>query len=83
MDVERKALGDGQPPAYIFSSPCCGARTVLAAWIVDYAIASSRGQLLIQCGRYGSDPLRAVARYGCGQRYLLGLGAVAPGHEHG
>ena len=73
MEVGRKALGDGQPPAYVFTSPCCGAVSVLAAWIIEYAVARTNGRLLIECGRYAADPLRAVrpAGTGCGHRYVV------------
>jgi hypothetical protein len=76
MKVGRTALGDGQPPAYVFTSPCCGAPALLAAWVVEYAVARTGGQLLIECGRFGVDPLRSVAAvrgHGCGQQYVVGL----------
>ena len=81
MQVSRQAQGDGEPPAYVFASPCCGAPTVLAAWIVEYAAARTRGRLLLQCGRYGADPLRApgaVRGNGCGRPYLVALAARVP-----
>jgi hypothetical protein len=76
MEVGRKALGDGQPPAYVFTSPCCGSVSVLPAWIIEYAVARTNGQLLVECGRYGADPLRTVRAVGtgCGRRYLVVAG---------
>jgi hypothetical protein len=73
MEVGRTAFGDGQPPAYVFASPCCGAISVLAAWIIEYAVARTNGRLLIECGRYTADPLRTVraAGTGCGRRYVV------------
>ena len=76
MDAGRQALGDGQPPAYVFTSPCCGMRSLLPAWIVEYAVVRTRGRLLLECGRPGSDPLRtagAVPAAGCGQRYVVDI----------
>jgi len=76
MQVGRQALGDGQPPAYVFTSPCCGTRSLLPAWIVEYAVARTGGRLLLECGRPGSDPLRtagAVPGAGCGQRYVVDI----------
>src|SRR5262249_45041640 len=72
----RRELRDGQPPAYLFSSPCCGARTLLPAWVIEYARCRTDGRLLIQCGRYGSDPLRpagAILALGCGSRFVVEL----------
>lgn len=77
MEVVRKDLRDGQPAAYIFTSPCCAARTLLAAWVIEYARACTGGRLLIQCGRYGTDPLRAAGASltsGCGRTYTVDLG---------
>jgi hypothetical protein len=74
MEVTRRDYQDGQPPAYVFTSPCCGKQSVLAAWIIQYARARTGGPLLIQCGRYGTDPLRAagaVPSQGCGRRYVV------------
>jgi hypothetical protein len=85
MKVGRTALGDGQPPAYVFTSPCCGAPAVLAAWIVEYAVARTGGRLLLECGRYGTDPLRPVGAargHGCGQQYvvdMIGRGVLPQG----
>jgi len=85
MKVGRSALGDGQPPAYIFTSPCCAAPALLAAWIVEYALARTGGRLLIECGRYSTDPLRPVGTVrgsGCGRQYLVdvvGRGALPQG----
>lgn len=47
--------------------------SVLAAWVIEYAVARTGGRLLIECGRYGADPLRTVRAVGtgCGQRYLV------------
>jgi hypothetical protein len=70
VEIVRRDLGDGQPPAYLFTSPCCGARSLLAAWIIEYARRHTAGRLLIPCGRYGSDPL-GVTTVGCGRRYLV------------
>jgi hypothetical protein len=80
MEVRRTAFGDGEPPAYVFTSPCCGAPAVLAAWIIEYAAARTRGQLLIECGRYGADPLRTVRAdgAGCGRRYVVVVRARRP-----
>jgi hypothetical protein len=75
-EVIRRDLGDGEPPAYLFTSPCCGAGTLLAAWVVAYARERTGGQLLIQCGRHGTDPLRAAGAmpaYGCGRRYVVDM----------
>jgi hypothetical protein len=72
----RRELRDGQPPAYLFSSPCCGAHTLLPAWVIEYARRRTNGRLLIQCGRYGSDPLRpagAIPALGCGSRFVVEL----------
>lgn len=72
--MKRIDYGDGQPPAYEFTSPCCGMPTVLAAWVVEYARRHTGGRLLIQCGRYTTDPLRAagaVPVHGCGARYVV------------
>ncbi len=47
---------------------------MLAAWIIQYARARTGGRLLIQCGRDGTDPLRAagaVPSRGCGHRYVV------------
>jgi hypothetical protein len=74
MDVGRRDYGDGQPPAYVFTSPCCRAQSVLAAWIIEYARARTKSRLLIQCGRHGTDPLReagAVPTRGCGKRFVV------------
>jgi hypothetical protein len=76
MEVTRRNLRDGQPPAYVFTSPCCAVRTVLPAWVVEYARACTGGQLLIRCSGPGSDPLRspgAVPAHGCGSPYLVRL----------
>jgi hypothetical protein len=81
MDVRRSALGDGEPPAYVFASPCCEAPALLAAWIIEYAVARTGGRLLIECGRYGTDPLRPVAAArgpGCGRHYVVGLVPLRP-----
>ena len=81
-DVARRDLRDGQLPAYLFTSPCCGARTLLAAWIIEYARRRTEGRLLIQCGRHGSDTLRAagaVPAFGCGRHYVVHLETVGHG----
>jgi hypothetical protein len=74
MEVARRDYQDGQPPAYVFTSPCCGKQTVLPAWVIQYAHAHTDGRLLIQCGRYGTDALRAagaVPSRGCGRPYVV------------
>ena len=78
MEPGRRPHRDGQPPAYVFASPCCGARAVLPAWVVEYARARTGGRLLLECGRHSGDPLRpagAVPGTGCGQRYVVDLPA--------
>jgi hypothetical protein len=89
--VARRPLGDGQPPAYVFASPCCAAKALVPAWIVEYALARTGGRLLIECGRHASDPLRTAGAEpgtGCGQRYVVhltpdmtGRGAAPSGHR--
>jgi hypothetical protein len=85
MEVVRKNLQDGQPAAYLFTSPCCAARTLLAAWVVEYARRRTGGRLLIQCGRDTTDPLRAAGALpgdGCGRPYLVDMvERGAPGTE--
>jgi hypothetical protein len=76
MEVVRKDLHDGQPAAYLFTSPCCAAPTLLAAWVVEYARTRTGGRLLIYCGRHGTDPLRAAGAspaYGCGRGYVVDM----------
>jgi hypothetical protein len=74
VEVVRKDLQDGQPAAYLFISPCCAVRTVLAAWIVEYARKRTDGRLLIQCGRHAADPLRpAGTAQGCGRPYVVDM----------
>jgi hypothetical protein len=80
MEVARRDYQDGQPPAYVFTSSCCGKQTVLPAWVVQYAHARTEGRLLIQCGRYSTDPLRAagaVPSRGCGRRYVVTINVRA------
>ena len=82
MTMGRAALGDGQPPAYLFPSPCCQAPALVAAWIVEYAVARTGGRLLLECGRFTSDPLRPVSVVrgpGCGQPYVVELDRDAKG----
>ena len=72
--VRRVALRDGQPPAYVFTSPCCGMPALVQAWMAAYARAHHGGQLVIACGRHTTDPLRTVgaeAGKGCGKRYTV------------
>jgi len=80
--LARRDLRDGQPAAYLFTSPCCAARTLLAAWVIEYARARTGGHLLVQCGRHGSDPLRAAGAaptFGCGRRYVVELDVPGDG----
>src|SRR5436305_1691005 len=46
--VRRVSLGDGQPPAYLFTSPCCGKPSLVPAWIVEYARERTGGRLLLE-----------------------------------
>ncbi len=72
----RVSLGDGQPPAYVFTSPCCGKPTLVPAWMVTYAREHTDGRLLLECGRHTTDQLRAVGAVraeGCGRRYTVQL----------
>ncbi len=78
MEVARRPLGDGQPPAFVFASPCCGAKAVVPAWIVEYALARTGGRLLLECGRHGSGALRTAGAdrgAGCGMRYVVDITA--------
>ena len=82
MTLGRAALADGQPPAYLFPSPCCDAPALVAAWIVEYAVARTEGRLLLECGRFTADPLRSVSAVrgrGCGEQYIVGLDRDAIG----
>ena len=85
VKVTRKALGDGQPPAYVLTSPCCDVEVVLPAWVVEHARAYTGGRLLIECGRYTADPLRAVRAVGtgCGSRYVVVITAEIDQGERG
>ena len=70
----RVNLGDGQPPAYVFTSPCCDKQSLVPAWMVEYARANSGGRLTLQCGRSTTDPIRSVGAVrvdGCGRRYTV------------
>ena len=74
MTMKRLDFDDGEPPAYVYSSPCCHRSAVLPAWIIRYAHRHTEGRLLIECGRYSTDPLRAagvVPAQGCGIRYVV------------
>jgi len=74
--VRRVSLGDGQPPAYLFTSPCCGKPSLVPAWMVEYARERTGGRLLLECGRHTTDQLRAVGVVpagGCGRRYTVQL----------
>jgi hypothetical protein len=71
---QRVNLGDGQPPAYVFTSPCCGKPSLVPAWMVEYARANTGGQLTLQCGRSTTDPIRSVVAVrveGCGRCYTV------------
>jgi hypothetical protein len=79
--VRRVSLGDGQPPAYVFTSPCCGKPSLVPAWMVEYARTRTDGRLQLECGRHTTDPLRPVGSAraeGCGRRYTVQLDP-APG----
>ena len=78
----RVNLRDGQPPAWVFTSPCHGKPSLVPAWMVDYAREHRGGRLTLQCGRSTTDPIRAVGAVhvdGCGQRYTVQVPARGEG----
>ncbi len=78
--VRRVRLGDGQPPAYLITSPCCGVPTLIQAWMADYVRANRAGHLRVACGHGTGDPLLAqhAAGRGCGRRFLIRLDQDPP-----
>ena len=70
----RVNLRDGQPPAWVFTSPCHGKPSLVPAWMVDYARARTGGRLMLECGRHTTDALHAAGTQpdaGCGRRFTV------------
>lgn len=78
--VRRVSLGDGEPPAFEVTSPCCGKPSLIAVWMVEAARQNTGGRLAIECGRHTADPLRQVqaAKDGCGRRYVVRVDQDVP-----
>ena len=76
--AKRVNLRDGQPPAWVFCSPCCDKPSLVPAWMVEYARVNTGGELRLQCGRSTTDPIRTVGVVpvdGCGRRYTVPVDA--------
>ena len=72
----RVDLRDGQPPAWVFTSPCCGKPALVPAWMVRQAREHTAGRLVLQCGRHTTYALRAAGVQpdaGCGRRFVVQL----------
>ena len=80
--VERRDLGDGQEPAYVFRSPCCDSAEIVTAWMVGYVQRHLAGRLWLRCGRTATDALRvagSVGRQGCGEPFAVHCGPAEAG----
>jgi hypothetical protein len=77
----RRALDGAGDPVYVIMSPCCGAQTVVAAWIVACRIANGPFWLELRCGlphNHWSIPATWYGSYaGCKQAYEVDLRRVA------
>lgn len=77
-ELERQDLLDGEPPAFVFRSPCCGSRELVSAWMVRYVQEHLGGTMWLRCGKTAADPLRSRPRGtpGCWRAFEADFRAV-------